>query len=79
MPDYELKIDLNALNHLGLNLYSNVPAVLSELIANAWDADAGEVHLNIHRDDDGTKIVVKDDGCGMDTKDLNDKFPIIGA
>ena len=24
MPNYELKIDLNALNHLGLNLYSNV-------------------------------------------------------
>ncbi len=78
MPDYELKIDLNALNHLGLNLYSNVPAVLSELIANAWDADAGEVHLNIHRGDGGTKIVVKDDGCGMDTKDLNDKFLTVG-
>lgn len=78
MPKYELKIDLNALNHLGLNLYSNVPAVLSELIANAWDADAGEVHLNIHRNGDGTKIVVKDNGCGMDAKDLNDKFLTVG-
>ena len=34
-----LDIDLNVLNHLGLYLYSNVPAVLAELIANAWDAD----------------------------------------
>ena len=77
-PKYELKIDLNALNHLGLNLYSNVPAVLSELIANAWDADAGEVHLNIHRNGNGTKIVVKDDGCGMDARDLNEKFLTVG-
>ena len=30
MPEeYTLDIDLNVLNHLGLNLYSNVPAVLS--------------------------------------------------
>lgn len=78
MPGYELKIDLNALNHLGLNLYSNVPAVLSELIANAWDADASEVHLDIDPDGDKTKIVVRDDGCGMDRKELNDKFLTVG-
>ena len=41
--EYTLKIDLNVLNHLGLNLYSNVPAVLAELIANVWDADASTV------------------------------------
>ena len=40
METLELKIDLATLNHLGLNLYSNVPAVLSELIVNSWDADA---------------------------------------
>ena len=78
MKNYELKIDLNALNHLGLNLYSNVPAVLSELIANAWDADAGNVHLNIYRDNEDIKIVVRDDGCGMDQRDLNDKFLTVG-
>ncbi len=75
---YELKIDLNALNHLGINLYSNVPAVLSELIANAWDADANKVHLDIHRDVDNTHIIVRDDGCGMDENDLNDNFLTVG-
>jgi len=80
MPGYELKVDLNALNHLGLNLYSNVPAVLSELIANAWDADASEVHLNIEIDPatDERKIVVKDDGCGMNRNELNEKFLTVG-
>jgi len=42
--EYELSIDLNALNHLGINLYSNVPAVISEVVANSWDADAENVH-----------------------------------
>ncbi|MCY4276075.1 MAG: ATP-binding protein [Gammaproteobacteria bacterium] len=78
MPDYELKIDLNALNHLGLNLYSNVPAVLSELIANAWDADADNVHLDIINGDTDTQIIVKDDGCGMDETDINNKFLTVG-
>ena len=39
----EMKITLNALEHLGMNLYSTIPAVLSEIVANAWDADASQV------------------------------------
>ena len=31
---YRLTISLNVLNHLGINLYSNVPAVLAEVVAN---------------------------------------------
>jgi hypothetical protein len=30
---------------LGLNLYSNIPSVLAEIIANAWDADADKVEI----------------------------------
>ena len=39
-PPLEMRLSLNILEHLGLNLYSHVPAVLSEAVANAWDADA---------------------------------------
>jgi hypothetical protein len=42
---FELKISLNVLEHLGINLYSNVPSVLSEIVANAWDADATQVRV----------------------------------
>jgi hypothetical protein len=38
-----MRLSLNVLNHLGINLYSNVPAVLAETVANAWDADAEHV------------------------------------
>ena len=78
METLELKIDLAALNHLGLNLYSNVPAVLSELIANSWDADASKVILDV-KDENGKKsITVSDDGCGMDKEDLQNKFLTVG-
>ena len=73
-----LKIDLNVLNHLGLNLYSNVPAVLAELIANAWDADASTVKVSIDGQGKDKKIVIQDDGCGMDDADLDEKFLNVG-
>ena len=76
MRDYELKVDLNALEHLGLNLYSNVPAVLSELIANA--CDAVEVYLDITLIEDEKIISVRDDGCGMNKQDLRKKFLTVG-
>ena len=41
-----MTISRNVLNHLGLNLYSNTPAVLAEVIANAWDADATGIFKN---------------------------------
>ena len=76
--EYILEIDLNVLNHLGLNLYSNVPAALAELIANAWDADASRVDVSVKEQSDGKQIVIKDDGCGMDDADLREKFLTVG-
>ena len=75
---YTLDIDLNVLNHLGLNLYSNVPAVLSELVANAWDADAGYVKITIDESEGEKTITISDDGCGMSRYDLNKKFLTVG-
>ncbi len=46
---YEMRLSLSVLDHLGLNLYSNIPAVISEVVANSWDADATEVSIDIDR------------------------------
>ena len=73
---YRMTLSLNLLNHLGINLYSNVPAVLSEAVANAWDADAEHVFINIDKDD-GT-ISITDDGHGMDLNDVNNKYLTVG-
>ena len=66
MPKYEITMDLQVLNHLGLNLYSSMPAVIAEVVANAWDADAKEVTISIGDDE----IVISDNGCGRECKIL---------
>jgi len=57
MTDYSFKIDLNVLNHLGLGLYSSTPAVLTEIIANAYDAEATEVSINFDKQNNKVTIV----------------------
>lgn len=71
---YTMTISLNVLNHLGIKLYSNVPAVLSEVVANSWDADAENVEIEIKKD----KIVITDDGEGMTLDDINSKYLNVG-
>ena len=73
-PKYQMSIDLNVLNHLGLKLYSNVPAVLSEVVANSWDADAEKVEIEIKSD----QIIITDDGHGMTEADINEKYLTVG-
>ncbi len=72
----EMRISLNALEHLGMNLYSNVPAVLSEIVANAWDADAQTVEVFV--DKVAGKIIIDDDGTGMTRDEVIDRFLTVG-
>lgn len=72
----KMTISLNALEHLGINLYSNVPAVLSEIVANAWDADAHEVMVTI--DKNAETITIEDNGHGMDRDGVIDRFLTVG-
>ncbi|NOQ93808.1 MAG: hypothetical protein GQ547_04140 [Methylophaga sp.] len=71
-----MNISLNVLNHLGINLYSNVPSVLSEIVANSWDADATTVSVDI--DDTNSVITIMDNGFGMTLEDINSKFLEVG-
>ncbi len=73
---FKMTISLDVLHHLGIGLYSNIPAVLSELVANAWDADATEVDIIL---DTGTpSIEIRDNGHGMSARDVNKKFLTVG-
>jgi Histidine kinase-, DNA gyrase B-, and HSP90-like ATPase len=71
-----MTISLNALEHLGINLYSNIPAVLSEIVANAWDADAKKVTITIDKVTES--ITIEDDGTGMDRDGVIDRFLAVG-
>lgn len=72
---YKLSLSLNALEHLGINLYSNIPAVLSEVVANAWDADATMVNIKINPD---KTITIEDNGSGMTRREVLDRYLTVG-
>lgn len=71
-----MTLSLNVLNHLGLNLYSNIPSVLSETVANSWDADAENVSIEVSATE--KKIIIIDDGHGMNLDDINNKYLLVG-
>lgn len=75
-PHYEMRLSLNVLNHLGIYLYSNTAAVLSEVVANAWDADADKVDIRI--DEAGKFVTIRDDGRGMNLDDVNHRYLLVG-
>src|SRR6185437_10281770 len=77
MPSpYKMTVDLNVLEHLGINLYSNIAAVLTEAVANAWDADASTVSIRV--DPGADWIEITDDGVGMSIEDMNRKYLRVG-
>jgi hypothetical protein len=76
-PTFEMTVDLNVLDHLGINLYSNIAAVLTEAVANAWDADAENVTIRVDPDKQEW-IEITDDGIGMSVDDLNKKYLRVG-
>ena len=71
---YTMKISLGVIDHFGKRLYSNVAAVLTEAVANAWDADAENVEIEIGDDE----ITISDDGIGMSVDDMNEKYLLVG-
>lgn len=73
---FTFEISLSVLNHLGRNLYRNFITVLGEAISNAWDADANNVWIDIDRDNNS--FFIKDDGCGMNIDDFQNKFLRVG-
>ncbi len=75
---FEMTVDLNVLEHLGINLYSNIAAVLTEAVANAWDADAESVCISLDPAKDPRWIEIVDDGHGMSADDLNRKYLRVG-
>lgn len=73
---FTMSIDMGALEALGIKLYSNAAAVLTELVANAYDADATLVQIEWNISE--SSVVVVDNGSGMTQQELNDRFLVTG-
>ena len=68
------------LDHIGLAMYSSLPKAISELIANAYDADATEVEVKIPKKiDEKSVIIIKDNGNGMSKEFISECYMKIGS
>ena len=72
--DLEVTVDKRHIVSIGERLYTESVELLRELVNNAYDADASEVRVEITSE----KIVVSDNGLGMDLDGLKQYF-IIGS
>jgi hypothetical protein len=75
--ELKMSFDPNIINQLGLQMYSTLPPIIAELIANSYDAEAEHVKLYLF-DNDEKKIIIDDDGHGMPFHELNPKFLAVG-
>lgn len=89
--DYSTSISRLTVDKLGVKLYDKVSAVIAELIANAYDADASNVTVRAPMgqflatraggqvSDKGFQIEVADNGSGMPPQQVQDFFLVVGA
>ncbi|MFC9998116.1 ATP-binding protein [Nocardia sp. NPDC127526] len=87
---YTMRISRLAIDKLGIRLYDRVSAVLAELIANSYDADATEVAVELPwgvtltgniraADEPAYRIVVSDNGHGMTAEEINEHYLMVGS
>lgn len=78
--EFRFSVDGALLSELGEKLVSSVHVALSELVKNAYDADADEVVVTISPvSGRGPRIVVADDGVGMTQQKVSEFWMRIGT
>ena len=78
---FQMQFDVNTIKHLGLQMYSTLPSVIGELVANGWDANATRVEITVPEgavNESESEITVKDNGLGMSDSDIRKKYVIVG-
>lgn len=74
-----LRIHGRIIDSLGIQMYQSPVAAVAELIANAWDADATKVDVELPKSLTGNpKIVVRDNGHGMTFSQCQDRYLNVG-
>ena len=73
-------VDADLISRLGKELVARQETALSELVKNAYDADATKVTIRfIETDAVGGTLIVEDNGTGMDRDQLVDGFMRISS
>ncbi len=73
-----MTFDPLVIDDLGAKLYSTLPPIISELIANGYDACAKNVWIELSGTGQNKAITIIDDGIGMSFKEIDKKYLRIG-
>lgn len=71
-----LTVDSKVVRHLSIGLYKNFSRAIKELVSNAYDALATEVKINL--DLKSKRLIIKDNGKGMNKDDIEKNLLTIG-
>ena len=75
-----LKVDSRHVGQLGRELVTDYVTALTELVKNAYDADAEAVQVDfINLKTQSGKILIVDTGKGFTKNDIIDKWAVIGT
>ncbi len=68
------------IEHLGIQMYQSPVNAIAELVANAWDADATSVEIELPESvtDASATFVIRDDGIGMGFAECQNLFLAVG-
>lgn len=77
--EFTFSVDSALLGELGEKLVSSVHVALSELVKNAYDADAETVNLTISPEGSSTRIIINDNGIGMSLEEVKSFWMRIGT
>lgn len=78
----KFNFDVSAYRLLGRELITDRITALFELVKNAYDSNADKVtieFININPINNESKIIISDDGLGMDFSDVKNKWMVIGT
>jgi hypothetical protein len=95
LRDLKFFTAIKMLDHIGLTMYSKYSKAISELVVNGYDADANYVTVDIKAggglapeeklmravlgDKGHDKIVIQDNGEGMDELDIREGYMFLGS
>ena len=80
--DKRLFLDFHSrvIEHLGIQMYQSPVNAIAELVANAWDADARSVRIQLPETlaDPAATVVIRDDGVGMNFDECQRFYLAVG-
>jgi len=95
LRDLKFTVATRMLDHIGLNMYSKYTKAIAELVVNSYDADANYVTVDIEmkvknvsdeqlslpiiRRKMEDKIIIQDNGAGMDEQDIREGYMFLGS